>query len=430
MSGAVFALIDCNNFFVSCERIFRPDLEGKPVVVFSSNDGCAVARSNEAKALGIPMGAPAFKYRDVFRDNKVVQFSANFELYGDISERLTRLLTSITPRTEVYSVDESFLDLSELEIDDYTTWASAIRQRVWHEIGLPVSIGIATSKTLAKLGADRAKKDPLNTGVLNFINMTPTDLARQLANTDIGDIWGVGRRLAPRLKAEGVFTALDLAQMRPQRAQQLLGIHGRQMIAELGGECCHPLQQIGKVRQSIMHGRTFGEDTAEYAVVESSIASLAARAAFRLRREGLLTRKALLVLETSRFKPGYRRQVAELHFDTPTADTGYLISQLMAQLSQLFRSGALYHRANILFHDLVDGSALQTDLLGFVNVAAASAAGARMRALDHVNKQYGKGTLRYAAEDLSKSWEPKHQLRSPCYTSQWSELPLARINLL
>jgi DNA polymerase V len=425
--SAVFALIDCNNFFVSCERIFRPDLEGRPVVVLSSNDGCVVARSNEVKALGIPMAAPAFKYRQLFKDHGVAQFSANFELYGDISERLTRMFTSITPRTEVYSVDESFLDLSQLEITDYTAWGRTIRERAWREIGLPVSIGIAPTKTLAKLGADRAKKEAGGYGVLNFVAMSEAEQARELADSDIGDIWGVGRKLSPRLKAEGIFSALDLAQMRPQRAQQLLGIHGRQMIAELNGSCCHPLQQMGKVRQSVMHGRMFGEDTNQFAVVESALASLAARAAFSLRREELLARRALLILETNRHKPGYRRQIAELRFNTPTADTGFLISQLVGQLTKLFSTTIMYHRANILLLDLVDGNALQTDLLGFVDIPMASAGQARMRALDHLNRRYGKGTLRYAAEDLSKRWEPKHQLRSPRYTSQWSELPIARI---
>ncbi len=423
----VFALIDCNNFFVSCERIFRPDLEGKPVVVLSSNDGCAVARSNEAKALGIPMGAPAFKYRELFNRHSVVQFSANFELYGDISQRMTSILTGVTPRTEVYSVDESFLDLSELEIDDYQAWGRAIRQRIWREVGLPVSIGIAPSKTLAKLGADRAKKEAAGYGVLDFMSLGPRWKEHELRQSPVEDIWGVGRKLGPRLKAEGVFTAFDLSQMRPKRAQQLLGIHGRQMVAELGGACCHPLERIGKVRQTVMHGRTFGEDTDNLAVVAASIATLAAQAAFRLRREGLLTRQAVVMLNTSRFKPGYQHQVAELHFDTPTADTGYLVSQLVRQVERLFRSGQQYHRANVLFYDLVDGSALQTDLLGFVDVAVSQAEQARMQALDSLNRRYGKNTVRYAAEDLSKRWEPKHQLRSPRYTSQWSELPVARI---
>jgi DNA polymerase V len=425
--NSIFALIDCNNFFVSCERIFRPDLEGRPVVVLSSNDGCAVARSNEAKALGIPMAAPAFKFRQIIKDHKVVQFSANFELYGDISERLTLLLTSITPRTEVYSVDESFLDLSELEITDYAAWGKLIRDRAWREIGLPVSIGIAPSKTLAKLGADLAKKDAASQGVMSFLDMTPEAQASTLAQSDIGAIWGVGRKLSPRLKAEGVFSALDLAQMRPQHAQQLMGIHGRQMVAELNGIACHPLEQIGRVRQSVMHGRMFGEDTNDFAVVEAAIASLTTRAAFRLRRERLLTRKAMLLLDTNRNKPGYTRQIAEIHFDTPTADSGQLISQLAAELAKLYRSGTMYHRANVLLHDLVGGDTLQTDLLGYVDLAENKAAAARMVALDALNGRYGKDTLRYAAEDLSKRWEPKHRLRSPRYTSQWPELPVASI---
>ncbi|MEO7364324.1 MAG: Y-family DNA polymerase [Candidatus Saccharimonadales bacterium] len=425
--SAVFALIDCNNFFVSCERIFRPDLEGKPVVVLSSNDGCAIARSNEAKALGIPMGAPAFQYRQLFREHGVVQFSANFDLYGDVSQRMTTILTSVTPRTEVYSVDESFLDLSELNLDNFQAWGEDIRTRIWREVGLPVSIGIAPTKTLAKLGAERAKKDAARAGVLDFMDLTPQATAGELAATDISDIWGIGRQLAPKLRAEQIHNALDLANMRPQHARQLMGIHGRQLVAELNGVSCHPLAAIGKPRQSIMHGRTFGEDTDILAVVEASVASLTTRAAFRLRREGLLTRRAYLVLETSRFKPDYQRQTAELHFDTPTADSGQLISQLGEQLRQLYRPGVLYHRANVLFIDLVGIDRLQTDLLGYVDVTAASDGQARMRAFDYLNRRYGKDTVRYAAEDLSKSWEPKHQLRSPRYTSQWSELPIARI---
>lgn len=425
--SAVFALIDCNNFFVSCERIFRPDLEGRPVIVLSSNDGCAVARSNEAKALGIPMGAPAFKFRQLLHDNHVVQFSANFELYGDISERLTRLLTGITPRTEVYSVDESFLDLEGLGIKDYEAWGQILRQRVQREIGLPVSIGIAPSKTLAKLGADRAKRQAAGDGLVDFMSFGPRWKRHVLGNTAVEDIWGVGRKLAPRLKAEAIFTALELSRMRPQRAQQLMGIHGRQMVSELNGKCCHPLERIGKPRQTIMRGRMFGEDTSEFGVVEAAIASLGARAAFSLRREGLLARRALLILDTNRHKPGYNRQVAQLTFATPTSDTGFLIKSLIDELARIFRANQSYHRANVLFYELVDGKVLQTDLLGLVDVAKIDAAQARMRAVDHLNFRFGDGTLHYAAEDLSNRWEPRHKLRSPRYTSRWSELPVARI---
>ncbi|PIZ62604.1 hypothetical protein COY17_02315, partial [Candidatus Saccharibacteria bacterium CG_4_10_14_0_2_um_filter_52_9] len=275
----VFALIDCNNFFVSCERLFRPGLEGKPVVVLSSNDGCAISRSAEAKALGIPMAAPAFKYRQVFRDHGVVQFSANFELYGDISERITRILTAITPRTEVYSVDETFLDLSQLEITDYTAWARAVKNRLLKEVGIPVSIGIATTKTLAKLATALSKNDNVLNGVLDLTGLSEPDRQAYLLKTPVNEVWGIGWRLAPKLRAEGIYNALELSQMRPQHAKQLMGIHGRQLVAELNGQPCHKLEAFGRIRQTVMHGRMFGEDTSQFNVIEAAIASLTARAA-------------------------------------------------------------------------------------------------------------------------------------------------------
>jgi DNA polymerase V len=425
--NTVFALIDCNNFFVSCERIFRPDLEGKPVVVLSSNDGCAVARSNEAKALGIPMAAPAFKYRQLFKDKGVVQFSANFDLYGDISERIIRLLTRVTPKIEVYSVDESFLDLSELGIADYERWGREVRHRVWKEIGVPVSIGIAPTKTLAKIATERGKKDPKLNGVLNLMDVPGQLAERQLACVPVGDVWGVGRRLAPRLKAEGVHTALGLKELPVRRAQQLMGIHGRQTVTELNGVSCYPLEQAHKVRKSVMHGRLFGEDTNDFAVVEAAVASLTARAAYRLRRDGLLARSAVLHLATNRHKPGFARTHYPVYFTTPTAETGTITASLAAGLQEVFNPHAFYHRADVLLFDLLPAGSLQTDLLGLVDVAGSEAAAARMQALDSINNRYGKGKLHYAAEDLSRRWQPKYRLRSPRYTSNWDELPVAHI---
>lgn len=427
MKQPVFALIDCNNFFVSCERLFRPDLEGKPVVVLSSNDGCAVARSNEAKALGIPMGAPAFKYRQLFKDRGVVQFSANFDLYGDISERITRLLTGVTPKIEVYSVDESFLDLSELAIGDYEYWGRQVRERIWKEVGIPVSIGIAPTKTLAKIATERGKKDPQLGGVLNLYGMPEWLTDQQLGRVPVKDVWGVGWRLAPKLKAEGAGTALGLKRLPEHLAQQLMGIHGRQMVSELKGVSCYPLEQAHKVRRSVMHGRLFGEDTNEFAVIEAAIASLTARAAYRLRREGLLARTAVLHLSTNRHKPGYQRVYYPVRFTTPTAETGNITAVLAAGLHELFNPRVLYHRADVLLCDLVPMSSLQTDLLGFVDIAGSEAAQKRMQAMDRINGRYGRGKLHYAAEDLSKRWQPKHQMRSPRYVSNWDELPLAHI---
>ncbi|HTH72065.1 MAG TPA: Y-family DNA polymerase [Candidatus Pristimantibacillus sp.] len=421
----VFALIDCNNFFVSCERLFRPELEGRPVVVLSSNDGCVVARSNEAKALGIPMGAPAFQWRYLFNQHKVTTFSANFEIYGDISRRITALLTTITPRIEIYSVDESFLELSALPIKDYAAWGRAVRESILKNIGVPVSVGIAPSKTLAKLASEIAKQQSGYEGAVDWIGASEEWKKEALAGMPIKEIWGVGWRLAPKLKAEGISTALHLAQLRPQRAQQLMGIHGRQMVAELNGTPCYPMEREHKAAQSIMRGRTFGEDTNQAHVLESAIASMATRAAFALRRDHLLARRIGFFTETNRHKPGYRRWSPELKLDQPTNDTGLIISLLIAKLSGIFSSGQRYHRLCVFLYDLVPETALQTDLMGVISPAAHDKAAKRMQAIDDINTKHGKGKIYYAAEGLGQSWQPKQQIRSPRYVSSWDELPAA-----
>jgi DNA polymerase V len=423
----IYALIDCNNFFASCERLFRPELEGKPVVVLSSNDGCVVARSNEAKALGIPMGAPAFKWRDEFRRHHITTFSANFAIYGDISKRITSLLTTITPRIEVYSVDESFLDLTELDIRDYIEWGKAVRAVIMKNIGVPVSIGIAPSKTLAKLASDIAKKQPGYNGVFNFIDLPEEQWHEALNTIPVSDVWGVGWRLTPKLKAEGVGTALKLAELRPQRAQQLMGIHGRQMVSELNGTACYGLTSEQAAAQSIMRSRTFGEDTSEAHVLESAIATMAAQATFKLRREGLLARRIGFFTNTNRHKPGYRRWVRELTLPQPTNDTGQVISDLVRELGEVFNPRQRYHRLGVFLYDLISENALQTDVLGLVDTGKHDRQTARMKALDLINQKHGKGKIYYAAEGLGTSWQPKHQIRSPRYLSEWGELPEAHI---
>ena len=423
----IFALIDCNNFFVSCERVFRPELEGKPVVVLSSNDGCAVARSNEAKQLGIPMGAPAFKFRYLFRQHNITQFSANFELYGNISKRITEILTRVTPRTEVYSVDESFLDLSNLPITNYVAWGKALRDQIWKEVGVPVSIGIASSKTLAKLGTEIAKKHAEHDGIFNFLDLNEEGFANALHQTPIRDIWGIGRQLAPRMQAEGYSTALHIARMRPQYAQQLMGVHGRQLVSELNGISCHELESMGSVAQSIMRSRTFGEDTNQAHVLEAAIASLGASAAYRLRTNDLLARRIGLFTMTNKHKPGFRRWNREVILDTPTNDSGIIISTLVEELGAIFNNAQSYHRLGVFLHDFTPTSALQTDLLGFVDTSTHDKSTARMAAVDAINNKLGKGKIYYAAEDLSKTWQPKHAIRSPRYVSKWDELPVAHI---
>ena len=419
--NSAYALIDCNNFFVSCERLFRPDLENRPVVVLSSNDGCVVSRSQEAKDVGVPMAAAHFKFRDFFKQHGVVTLSANFELYGDISERITNTLASITPHIEVYSVDESFLDLSELAIANYRAWGGMVRSSILKNIGVPVSIGIAGSKTLAKLASDRSKKIPALRGVLDLSQPGPqTD--HYLSQVPIADVWGVGHKLTPKLKAEGVHSALDLRLMNPRQAQQLIGIHGRQMQTELSGISCLPLSLNHKPQQMIMRGRQFGEDTRDFSVIESAIASLGARAAAALRREHQLARRADIVLRTNYHRPGYQQIRETVRFYTPTADTGTITSQLVRLLASNYHS-LDYHRADVLLYDLLPETGLQTDLLGTVNLQDNQKSHNKMKALDAINLRHGKGTVKFAAETLSQAWQPRKNLMSPRYTSAWDELP-------
>jgi len=423
--SAVYALVDCNNFFVSCERLFRPTLEGRPVVVLSSNDGCTVSRSQEAKDLGIPMGAPHFQWREFFKTHGVTAFSANFELYGDISERITNLLASVTPHIEVYSVDESFLDVSELHIADYHAWGQGIRSSILRHVGVPVSVGIAPSKTLAKAANDRAKKLPELGGSLDLTQQgSATD--HYLAGLPIQDVWGVGWRLAPKLRAESVHSALDLRQLDVRRAQQLMGIHGRQMVYELNGTACLPFARASKPQQMIMRGRQFGQDTGEVYVIESAVAALAARAAVALRREHQLACRAVVSLKTNRNKPGYQHVSREVRFYTPTADTGTITSQLV-RLLQADLPRASYHKADVLLYDFVPERALQTDLLGAVDLETDSRSQRKMRALDAINQLHGKGTVKMAAETLSRAWEPRKKMSSPRYTSSWEELPEVKL---
>ncbi len=423
----VFALVDCNNFFVSCERIFRPDLDNKPVVVLSSNDGCAVARSNEAKKLGIPMGAPAFKWRYIFKQHQVTTFSANFEIYGDISKRITVLLTTVTPKIEVYSVDESFLDLSELPIEDYEEWGRAVRTIILKNIGVPVSIGIAPTKTLAKLASEIAKQNPEYNGAVSFSGAEQKTVQQALSLMPVREVWGVGRKLAPKLQSQGVSTALHLARLNPQHAQQLMGIHGRQLVAELNGISCHPLEQANDAAQSILRSRTFGEDTGQLHVLEAAVATLATRGAFKLRCDKLLASRIGVFANTNRHKPGFRRWMKEIKLDVPTADTGQIISMLVQELNSIFVPAQQYHRLGVFLCDLSPEVVLQTDLFGVVNPAKHDLAQARMLAVDRINKKHGKGKIYYASQDLSKTWQPKQQIRSPRYVSSWEELPEARI---
>lgn len=429
-----FALIDCNNFFASCEQVFRPDLQGKPIVVLSSNDGCVVARSQEARALGIPMGAPAFKYKQLFTEYGVHQFSANFHLYGDISRRITELLTGITPRLEVYSIDESFLDISQLEIADYARWGRIVRQQIGQWVGIPISIGIGPSKTLVKLASEHAKREPSHGGVV--VLKTEQDIQEFLVKTPIEDIWGVGRKYAPRLRAQGIGTAAELATLEPWQGRRLLSsVHGERLIRELRGQSCYPLERTHKDQKIISVTRTFGHDVSEQHSIEAALAHFTARASQKLRDSHQQATTLSIFATSDRHKPGYRYWHREAKFPHPTADTGELISVACRLFADIFDPAATYHRAGILLAGLQPAGYHQIDYFDRSVGYAAARSQARMAAIDSLRSRFGSNSVQYATEALSKDWQPRLGKRSPAYTTQWDELPLlsnsdgARVNI-
>ncbi|MDX6768099.1 MAG: Y-family DNA polymerase [Elusimicrobiota bacterium] len=411
---SVVALVDCNNFFVSCERVFRPELEGRPVVVMSGNDGCVISRSEEAKALDIPMGAPIFEVRPTLVEHKVECISANHELYVDFSRRVGEVLARHSPVIENYSIDESFLTWTEPE--DPLARARRLREEVIRWTGVPVSVGLAPTKTLAKLAADKAKKAG---GALSLLDPVERDLV--LHGTPAGGVWGIGRRLADRLSSYGVRSALDLASMPDARARKALGIGGLKLAWELRGTPCLALAEAPPARQSVTVSRSFGEAVLSVEPLRAAVAGFASQAAERLRRHGLAAGGL-------RVYTGWREEGVEDFASAdrripPTNDGAALVKAAVGLLETLFVEGRRHKKAGIVLSWLSPADAPQNELF---DDGSAQRAARRNRAVDRVNAALGAGTLRYAATAGWRTWVPKSERRSPCWTTRWEDLPAAK----
>lgn len=415
-----YALIDCNNFFVSCERLFRPDILTKPVAVLSNNDGCIVARSNEIKALGIPMGVPLFKVRDIVSANKAVLFSANFELYGDISQRIVQLLREETPLIEVYSIDENFIDLSELPLEDRKAWALRVRERIWREIGIPTSVGVAPTKTLAKVASTFAKTHGDGTWVIE----TDEERDAMLEQLPIEDIWGVGRRIAPKLKDVGVSKAYQLTRASDAWLRTQFNISGIKMVDELRGVPRIPFGDKHEQRKSIMRSRSFGHRVRSYFQLESAVATFTSQAVARLRAQDSVCSGIVVFLQLAE-REGHRKQFVSRLVKLPesSSHTGALIAAALEGLSLLYDHEGSYKKAGITLSGIVDRAAWQLSLLE-QRPEEREKGVVLMEHVDKLNRRFGKGTVWHASEaKQNATWQSKRERQSPRYTTSLSELP-------
>lgn len=421
MLNRAIALIDVNNFYASCERVFNPALKGRVVVVLSNNDGCVVARSAEAKALGIKMGVPWFQLKDEARRHKIVALSSNYALYADMSNRVMQIIGQYAPTQEVYSVDESFLDLTGIP-GKHTGIAQDMRERIRQWTGLPVCVGIGPSKTLAKLANHTAKKKLLDeTGVCDF-NTLPLELMEAtMARIEIGDIWGVGRKLSARLVDLGIKTALDLRQQDPEYMRQQFSVVMEKTVRELQGHACMELDEIAPDKQQIISSRSFGHPVTDHQSITEAVSLYVSRAAEKLRAQQGYAGTLHVFIHTSPFGDGpkYSNSMT-VPLPSPTDDTMQLISVALWILKRIYKPGFRYQKAGVMLGEIVPAGGQQNDLFGFTVEAGKSAR--LMAALDAVNRKMGKGALRSAAQGYQAPWAMKQGNKSPGYTTSWGDI--------
>lgn len=417
----VFALIDCNNFYASCERVFDSKLEGKPIVVLSNNDGCVIARSNEAKALGIAMGAPEFQIRPLLRAHQVHVFSSNYTLYGDMSQRVMETLEQFCPDLEIYSIDEAFLSLSGFLSRNLTDYGQTIRAKVKQWTGIPVSVGIAETKTLAKLANRIAKRTPDMGGVFD-LRFCP-DRAALLSRTPVEEVWGIGPNHARLLTGYGITTALQLIQANDQWIRKHLGIVGVRLVMELRGVSCLDLDQCPPPKQGLTCSRSFGNPVTTLTEMEEAVSSYASRVSEKLRRERLAASVLTVFLTTNPFKdiPQYSNALT-ITLPVATDSTPELIRYGVQGIRQMYREGYEYKKAGVTLTGLVPASQIQADLFDVKDRVRSKRL---MAALDAINGRWGTGTLQYASDGLAKEWKAQFHRRSPAYTTNWAELPIA-----
>ena len=427
-SAPMFALVDVNNFYVSCERVFQPQLEHIPMVVLSNNDGCAVARSAEVKALGVKMGTPWFKMKELAREHGILALSSNYTLYGDMSNRATAVLRDFSPDIEVYSVDESFLRVESVAhlYGGMTAMGQQIRQRVKQWTGLPVCVGCGPTKTLAKIANHLAKKNPEFDGVCDLHAIPRPERLWWMSQLEVGEVWGVGKRIAKRLNAMGVETVLDLRNISIKEIRAQFGVVMERTCNELRGISCLELEDVAPAKQQIMSSRSFGSPVTTLAELREAVASYVSRAAEKLRAQGSVSAAVQVYIQTNRFKESDLQYSEGLvvPLADPTDDTRLLSRAATLGLGLIFKPGYQYKKAGIMLTLISDKAKRQQTLFDDPLQRAQSAK--LMAAMDAINAEFGRDTVRTGANGTEKRWAMRSENRSPRFTTRWDELPIAK----
>lgn len=414
----MFALVDCNNFYASCERVFRPDLIGKPVVVLSNNDGCVIARSNEAKALGIPMGAPAFEYQALFDENKVHVFSANFALYGDMSQRVMEVLGEYSPDMEIYSIDEAFLKLTGFERYDLQDYGNQMRRKVTKWTGIPISVGIAPTKALAKVANRIAKKFPEQTNGVYIIDSEEKRI-KALKWLPVEDVWGIGRQHTKRLNAIGVKTAYDFTQLDEVWVKRHLTIVGLRLKYDLQGIPTIELEDV-QPKKNIATTRSFDKNYTEFSQLQERVSTFAVSCAEKLRRQHSCCNSLMVFIHTNGHRkdlPQYSRNIV-VKLPYPTNSSIELSKFAIQALKRIFKSGYRYKKAGVIIQDFTPENA--TQLTFFENSDSRHVP--LMQVMDRLNASYGQQKVRLGSQDTKRIWKMKQERLSPRYTTKLSDI--------
>ncbi len=419
-----FALVDCNNFYVSCERLFRPDLIGKPVMVLSNNDGCIVARSAEVKALGIKMGVPMFQVKDLIERHNIQLFSSNYTLYADMSARVMTTLESFTPNLEIYSIDEAFLDLTDIALcrSDSVAYGQTIKQTVQKHVGIPVCVGMGPTKTLAKLANFAAKKWPQTGGVVDLVD--PARREKLMNIVPVGEVWGIGARTAAKLERLGIHTVRDLARQAPERIRAQFNIVIARTVMELNGIACLELEEVAPDKQQIVCSRSFSRKLTDITDLRAAVGEFASRAAQKLRCQQSVAGCVTVFIRTNAFNchQPHDQGMASVRLVMASQDTRVIAAQAIRLLEALYKPGYGYQKAGVQLSQIQPATVPeQAELFAPPEMSASSENRALMQALDSVNRRF-PGGLSIIATQIDRSWQPKAERISPCYTTSWKAL--------